>query len=373
LPLEEGFWDYLFAVSKPWGLLVYEQDWFHYYAEKMEALQTDLFLGRKWMLQMDRAAQHMGIWIQICSALPRHVLESLEMPSVSQTRASADHFVSSEQWRLGISSMFADAIGIAPSKDNFWSKKYQPGNKYHKTEKSPMMEAVVALLSTGPLAPGDRIGYTDPDFLARFHTQDGTILKPSKPAMAVDAQILQAVFGGDLGPEGEVWSTYSEVGGHRFGVIFATDMKKPYNITPAIADFSSSENGEMYTYSYQAHPSESPPTKFSNEYPLLLDNCTIENICLHFTSPAFHFRNNKIIILGELSKILPISPKRVSHLEANSNDIVINIVGTAGEKVKFYFYSLQSKELIPIECTFLRGTKAATISISRRNCVQQTV
>jgi len=28
--------------------------------------------------------------------------------------------------------MFADAIGIAPSKDNFWSKKYQPGNKYRK-------------------------------------------------------------------------------------------------------------------------------------------------------------------------------------------------------------------------------------------------
>jgi hypothetical protein len=34
------------------------------------------------------------------------------------------------QYDIGITALFADSIGLAPFKDNFWSKSVQPGNKY---------------------------------------------------------------------------------------------------------------------------------------------------------------------------------------------------------------------------------------------------
>ena len=51
---------------------------------------------------------------------------------VIQVRVS-DDFVSKTQWKIGISSLFVDSVGLAPFKDNFWSTSSQPGNPYSKT------------------------------------------------------------------------------------------------------------------------------------------------------------------------------------------------------------------------------------------------
>ena len=48
-------------------------------------------------MQMDRGVHEHGLGLQLCMAWPRHVLQSLEMPSVSQGRASSDYSVKSEQ------------------------------------------------------------------------------------------------------------------------------------------------------------------------------------------------------------------------------------------------------------------------------------
>ena len=39
-----------------------------------------------------------------------------------------DYALSGDQWKIGISSMFTDALGIASFKDNFWTTTKQPGN-----------------------------------------------------------------------------------------------------------------------------------------------------------------------------------------------------------------------------------------------------
>ena len=50
----------------------------------------------------------------------------------------------------------------------------------------------------------------------------------------------QTAFGGDIGPEGEVYtSVYSISGGLGFGVIFASELTKPYALTPAAAGLDS--------------------------------------------------------------------------------------------------------------------------------------
>ena len=52
--------------------------------DNIEQLQTDLFLGEKWLKQMGEAASRTGINLQYCMALPRQILAGLEIPAVTQ-------------------------------------------------------------------------------------------------------------------------------------------------------------------------------------------------------------------------------------------------------------------------------------------------
>ena len=52
--------------------------------DSIEQLQTDLFLGEKWLKQMGEAASRYGLNLQYCMALPRQILAGLEIPAVTQ-------------------------------------------------------------------------------------------------------------------------------------------------------------------------------------------------------------------------------------------------------------------------------------------------
>lgn len=47
-----------------------------------------------------------------------------------QARVSGDYHPGKGQWKIGVSSLFAAAMGIAPFKDTFWTTEVQPGNPY---------------------------------------------------------------------------------------------------------------------------------------------------------------------------------------------------------------------------------------------------
>ena len=52
-------------------------------------------------------------------------MQSLEIDSVTQIRVTNDYetnwMYGEEQWRLGISSIFSAALGLAPFKDVYWT------------------------------------------------------------------------------------------------------------------------------------------------------------------------------------------------------------------------------------------------------------
>ena len=37
------------------------------------------------------------------------------------------------QWKVGVTSLFARAVGLLPYKDTFWTTLFQPGNPYSKS------------------------------------------------------------------------------------------------------------------------------------------------------------------------------------------------------------------------------------------------
>lgn len=45
---------------------------------------------------------------------------------------SDDYKPGNNEWKIGVTSIFAHHLGIAPFKDNFWTTKNQTGNPYGK-------------------------------------------------------------------------------------------------------------------------------------------------------------------------------------------------------------------------------------------------
>lgn len=65
--------------------------------------------------------------------------------------------------------MLFAALGLAPSKDGFWSTTVQPGNPYgeYSTEPTPRLQSVVLTLSRGPIAVADGIGFSDAELIMK--------------------------------------------------------------------------------------------------------------------------------------------------------------------------------------------------------------
>lgn len=83
-----------------------------------------------------------------------------------------------EQWVIGISSMFVDAIGLTPFKDVFSSTSLEPGAPYKESSQEvlPDREVLMTTLSTGPVGPGDAINYTNVQRIMKCCRTNGLIL-----------------------------------------------------------------------------------------------------------------------------------------------------------------------------------------------------
>ena len=131
---------------------------------------------------MGSAAAKNDITIQYCMSHVRHILQSVEIPAVTNARASGDYHPGNAQWQpLGTTGIFAWAVAIAPTKDNYWSTDIQTNSTYDDsvTVKEPYnrLEAAVSTLSKGPVAPSDKIG-------RHSHTHTHTHTAPSAPPQA---------------------------------------------------------------------------------------------------------------------------------------------------------------------------------------------
>ena len=209
----DSFWFDFFLEAHNWGLALYVQDWLSPQTTDFRPLRSDIHLGERWLKSMGEAADKMDINIQYCMSLPRHFLQAVEIPRVTHARASDDYAVSlmnptKPQWRIGITSMFLDAMGIAPFKDVLWSATVQPGSPYsfNATELLPDRQISIATLSTGPVAFGDGINFTNVQRLMRCCRSDGLILKPDRPITTINEVIADWALNSGALP-GELYST----------------------------------------------------------------------------------------------------------------------------------------------------------------------
>ncbi|CAL1533730.1 unnamed protein product [Lymnaea stagnalis] len=372
VPDDEQFWLDLFNMTLHWGpFILYEQDWLNVETDKNTILQTDLDIGRRWLVGMGKGAEaYTTICIQYCLAYSRHILQSLEIPAVTQARVSRDYSPGGKQWDIGITSMLADAVGLAPFKDTFWTTEVQPGSPYgDKTENKTRLNCVLATLSTGPVGPGDGIGYVNKTLLMRCCDSQGQILQPSKPATAVDDQIKIQAFPTYTGPQGQVYTTYSNISGYIFGIVLAAQLDNEYSLKPS-AGWTFGELATSVLYS--GTEPWTTPVPFSESLPLKLGReCTDVNFCLYYTSPVIQLASGSTVtLLGEPDKWVPMSFKRFYLLQQSKDDILLVLVVNEFETVTFKF-TVDFGPIQTIICDNSKSSKpsyVSQISISSKTC-----
>ncbi len=111
-----------------------------------------------------------------------------------------------------MSSLFYWAIGIAPSKDDYWTSEVQSGNPYSDkpTEPNWMLEAITVALSTGPNGPSDGLGFSNASVILATVRSDGFTLQPDRPATIVDAALLASITEGALPNVRSTSTTYHD-------------------------------------------------------------------------------------------------------------------------------------------------------------------
>ena len=211
----DSFWLDLLSRARDWGVILYQQDWLSDQVLNFRPAQTEINLTNQWLTSMGAAAEQVGLNIHYIMSFPRHILKALEVPRVTQARASEDyitdlHHSNKGQWKIGITGMILDALGMTPNKDVLWSTSVQPGNPYGDTssERLPDRPIAIATLSTGPVAIGDAINYTNLERIMRCCRQDGLILKPDRAITMINQLAADwARYNDTL--QGELYSTHT--------------------------------------------------------------------------------------------------------------------------------------------------------------------
>ena len=220
------------------------------------------------------------------------------------------------EWDIGIQSLLTHALGLAPSKDTYWSTEQQPGNPYGEYGYEPhsRLQSAILSLSAGPVAPSDKVGASDVALIMKACTADGTLLAPSRPATLSDASFRHRAFPTEPGgADGQLWLTHALVNGSRYGYVLAPQLASPYALTPAALGFDAT--AELLAVRPAATPANAsgswvvtPPTvAVSAAAPLHVRACDLDNFEHVLLVPALA---GGWRLLGEPSKWVSVSPQR---------------------------------------------------------------
>jgi hypothetical protein len=234
------------------------------------------------------------------------------------------------------------------------------------------MGGVIATYSTGPVAIGDGIGFTNVELVLRSCTAiTGTLLQPSRPATAIDACFFQAAFGSSrrsdkvsaaasVGPipnkpkNYPVWSTHTAIAVSEKGRttmrawthVFALHLKKPFGVLPSHLPLDVDTTNTPLMIQWTGWGASSNVTLggiFGPRNPIKLPACAAHDFQLHHAAPVFLFGTRGIALLGEPAKWVPVASRRIASVTVyhpapiSSSSLDVVVTGDPGEEVELAF------------------------------------
>lgn len=351
-----------------------EQDWLFTEFVGTPATLSNATLPATWLKQMGRAAEKSGLVIQYCMLWPRFALQALEIPAVTTARGSVDYDAGNDNWRMGLSSLFLDSLGMRPTKDNYFSTDHE-GDGSKGKEPYNRLHSLVSTLSTGPVFPADAINSSDVPLIMRACNADGLLLRPDRAATNLDSNILaQALALGTKQPlPGEVQSTSTVVSGERYSYVLSVNTNSTSVSLDQINSADGLEGKAPYTalLAFESN-SSSTVVHVDKDHPLLL-----------MRSDRWSFNYWTLVprlasgwaFLGEArTKWIAVSPQRFTSVAAlpslsDSSDaeVTVAMVGKPGEIVQLGFVAPSSTTVAFLNCTIgLHGK--ATARMPSRQC-----
>jgi len=360
-----------------------------------------------WLTDMATAAQRHGVAKQYGGHISSGFLHSVTLPNSNQARVSDDYIpgltrphnactpgvdarTTSPQGNilLGRDTLYPWAVGLRPYKDAFFSgtqnwsattcfmsAKGPESTGYTKPEwwglqeKYPELNVVVSSLTAGPIAPGDGAGDIDCQLVARTCRADAVLLKPDHPQFIIDPWWLGAAFGpveGMAYPQGEVTQTSTcmpldsrDASGAMgevacWGFVLSAALTSPYTVTPESLDAAVGQGtGYAWSRRYGEPFGTSGATAFRHynaTQPLALA-LPVQTTATGGWGNYTYWRTAPTscggrgwTLLGELEKIISMSPQRVTSIAAGSCDtatpsLKVSLVGAPGEQVRLTFLS----------------------------------
>ena len=354
------------------GLTNYEQDFMVTNFLKSRLYRTDLDEYVGWASGLNAAAKKVGVALQFCMAMPSDIMmvakHSLEM--VTNARASNDYAEGDNLIRVPQSGLLMWALGVRPSKDNFWSHNVSDSPYQHAGVNNPAnpgsnceLNAMVATLSTGPVGISDKIGATNKTIVMATCDSEGRILQPSKPLTPSDrsyAQSWESLYGGNA----QLWTTHADVaamparGGAsavvsaptqllRSWITLAVNVDAPLMLAPLVDLYPAPSSDTVLIHrNWNAAGSCIDGADAVASGCILPPNAAVAMQStahngtgspatdFHYTFIVTHVVSDTFVLLGELSKYVPISPRRFVGVEDGGRKVTLR--GGASEIVKVF-------------------------------------
>ena len=184
------------------GIETFEHDWLVECFVGVRQLREEPGRAAGWLAGIDEAAAARGVTLQWCMATLADMATAASLPRVTSVRTSGDHGYLAGPgflwaWFLLVNRI-ARPLGLHPFKDVFLAG----------SELAPI-DALLSLLSTGPVGIGDRLGRADPTVLAPCHRADGLLVKPDVPVAALDDAFVSWPFGRPRLLAGDTWTDHA--------------------------------------------------------------------------------------------------------------------------------------------------------------------
>eukprot|EP00118_Oscarella_pearsei_P011149 m.72771 g.72771 ORF g.72771 m.72771 type:complete len:798 (+) comp35812_c0_seq1:25-2418(+) len=386
LPLDDAFFRNIMKKANGWesspGMIVYEQDWMGEVMRRVDYSYSEPGAAAQWLQAMNVGAESVDASLQWDTAYPSQIMYSVTAGQVTQASSNNDYQPGNSQWDDALHDMLFDAVGIVPWKDTFWTTETQPGcpSKYSScngcSEPNTELQTLIAVVSTGPVTPGDGLGYANAQLLKRTCMSDATLLKPDRPLLPLPKVFVESF-------ESLAWprvlftkaepSTRTGTKLMSWYYVFAADLEADFVVYPEdVADGLEAETLVAFQLmaidvNHSGRKIAGTPQMdvipFSRDKPLVIQRMPKAHdtggcgrtvpFVFYLISPRL---SNGYALIGELAKLVPLNRQRVFSVSADGDDqLVVGLRGSDDEKVTFSVIYPNSTLIDSIECIFNAG------------------
>lgn len=350
MPFDRSFWEHIMSYCKNNNIQIYEQDWMVNQLRHFEFLNTEVGAAKKWLDDMAETAAEQDITIQYCMETPGMLMNAIQHPNVTHCR-TCDDYGGFKPHNYDVpfftqSSMLAWALGLSPFKDVFWSSK----RGLWKGERKPYLMALLSCLSTGPVGPGDEIGYDDKDVIMPCCRSDGLLLQPDRPITACDIVYIK----NEKYYFAKTETTIAERTWHYVLVINLWKHRvkdKTYQLETIDIE------GDYLIYNWFSHD-----LRRINSQSVLSADLGFEDYNYLILAPVL---KNGSAFFGDISNYACVNNQQFSKLSFDEDSISVELQGVEGDDVDLLYYLPETPDSVLIDGEAVENSSKASSSYNR--------